>query len=292
MFAQLLVNVLQIDFTSNSREQINDFTILLSSWNGDFIDCFDRAHRSNWLYFQLDNFQTPKEYGMEIKFIKWIHNQPLVLEQRYLDLDEWEVLNDDVSNLFDHVKRFSCLHAQIVYRCQLCESLLLNPFDVMIYDLFEHTFKNHWELGTLARVLVVDGTQCKIWPVHDCQSCLSGRIEVITILVQVNDESIIDRRNQLGEEALEFFLVLGGALYFKWHFRIVDMLKQEQILFDGRNQIRAEYDGLNLLDVPKGATSFLLKWREWHVDQLMKMLAFQVLACLHFVALDISKERS
>lgn len=121
---------------------------------------------------------------------------------------------------------------------------------------------------------------------------MGGRIEVITILVQVNDESIINRRNQLGEEALKFFLVLGGALYFKWHFRIVDMLKQEQILFDSRNQIRAEYDGLNLLDVPEGATSFLLKLREWHIDELMKMLAFQVLACLHFVALDISEERS
>ena len=87
------------------------------------------------------------------------------------------------------------------------------------------------------------------------------------------------------------FLILGGALYLKWHFRIVDMLKQEKIFFDGRNQVCAEDDVLNLFDVPEGATSFLYKCGKWQVDQLVKVLAVQGRAALHFVALDISEER-
>ena len=231
------------------------------------------------------------EHRMKVKLIEWIDDKPLVLEQRHLDLDERKVLNDDISNLFDHVLWFSSLYAQIIDGCKLFKSLLLYPFDVVIYDLFKYTFKNHRELRTLARILVIDGAQCEICPIYDRQSCLSCCIEVVSILVQVNKESLIDRHNQIRKEALEFFCFLGGALYLKGHFRIVDMLKQEKILFDGRNQICAEYDLLNLFDVPEGATSFLFKWRKWQVDELMKVFAVQSLAALHLVALDISEQR-
>jgi len=86
-------------------------------------------------------------------------------------------------------------------------------------------------------------------------------------------------------------VILGGALNLKWHFGIVDMLKQEKILFDGRNQVCAEDGVLNLFDEPEGAASFLIKGRKWQVNQLVKVLAVQGRAALHFVALDISKER-
>ena len=86
-------------------------------------------------------------------------------------------------------------------------------------------------------------------------------------------------------------MILGGALNLKWHFGIVDMLKQEKILFDGRNQVCAEDGVLNLFDEPEGAASFLIKGRKWQVNQLVKVLAVQGRAALHFVALDISEER-
>lgn len=162
---------------------------------------------------------------------------------------------------------------------------------MVIYDLLEYTFKNRWKLRALAWVLVIDGTQCEIWPIYDRQSCLCDQIEVVVVLIQENKECIIDRHNQIGEEALKFFLILDGALNLKWHFRIVDMLKQEEILFDRRIQICAKYDGLNLFDEPERASSFLFKWWEWRIDELLKMLAFQVLICLYFEALNITKQR-
>lgn len=68
-------------------------------------------------------------------------------------------------------------------------------------------------------------------------------------------------------------MILGGALNLKWHFGVVDMLKQVKIFFDSRNQICAEDDVLNLFDEPEGAASFLVKGRKWQVNQLVKVLA-------------------